>query len=135
MADDRLRAVGPGPAPRPGAGLGPAERVRDPGHFRRAFERRRPVSDAVLVLHVAENGLGFPRLGISVPRRLVRKATGRNRIKRRVREAFRLQKQDLPRGLDLIVVPRKLDLTPADVRASLTTLARDAERRIRRAGP
>jgi ribonuclease P protein component len=106
------------------------EHVRRPADFRRAFDRRRPASDAVLVVHAVENGLSHARLGISVGRKKVRKATARNRIKRLVREAFRQNKAELPTGVDLVVVPRSADLTFTQVRASLITLARAAAARL-----
>jgi ribonuclease P protein component len=51
------------------------------------------------------NGLPHPRLGLSVPRR-VGTAVVRNRVKRFIREAFRLSQHDWPRGYDVIVVVR-----------------------------
>ena len=51
------------------------------------------------------NDLGFMRLGLSVSRR-VGNAVKRNRIKRLIREAFRLQQHDWPGGYDLVVVVR-----------------------------
>jgi ribonuclease P protein component len=49
--------------------------------------------------------LGHPRLGISTPR-AVGTAPKRNRIKRLIRESFRLMQHDFPRGYDLLVVVR-----------------------------
>jgi ribonuclease P protein component len=108
----------------------PHERVRDPRDFRRAFALRRPVSDAVIVVHAVPNGLPHSRLGISVPRKLTRKAVVRNRLKRCIREAFRISKSALPAGLDLIVVPRAADLSVHQASASLPVLVRDAARRL-----
>ncbi len=109
----------------------PHERIKDPAAFRRAFDRKRSVSDAVLIVYGVENGLDHPRLGISVTRKKVRRATARNRLKRLIREAFRLTKADLPFGVDLVVLPRTSDLTFAAVRQSLETLTRDVARRLR----
>ncbi len=113
----------------------PHERIKNPGAFRRAFDRRRWESDAILTIYGVENGLDHPRLGISVSRKKVKTAPARNRLKRLIREAFRLSKPELPAGLDLVVVPRALAPRFADVRRSLPALARGLERRMRSRKP
>jgi ribonuclease P protein component len=105
------------------------ERVLDSADFRRAFERRRAVSDAWLVVHGRLNGLDHARLGVTVPRKVARRAVARNRIKRLVREAFRRQKDRFAPGVDLIVVPRSAEMTAEQARASLAALGPDAARR------
>jgi ribonuclease P protein component len=113
----------------------PHERIKEPETFRRAFERRRWESDAFLTVYGLENGLDHPRLGISVSRKKVKTATARNRLKRLIREAFRLSKPELPAGLDLIVIPRDPSAGFADLRRSLPDLARGVERRMRSRKP
>ncbi len=113
----------------------PHERIKEPGAFRRAFDRRRWESDAVLTIYGVENGLDHPRLGISVSRKKVKTAAGRNRLKRLIREAFRLSRPDLPAGLDLVVVPRDPSARFVDVRRSLPALARAVERRMKSRKP
>jgi ribonuclease P protein component len=108
----------------------PHERLKDPRDFRRAFERRRSESDDVLVIYGVENRREHPRLGISVSRKKVRSAHGRNRLKRLVREAFRLSKAELPSGIDLIVIPRRQNVTLGAVRRSLVALAGSIARRL-----
>jgi ribonuclease P protein component len=114
-----------------GARFRPHERIKDPAAFRRAFDRRRWESDGILTVYGVENGLDRPRLGISVSRKKVKTAAARNRLKRLIREAFRLSKPELPGGLDLVVVPRAPSPRFAEVRRSLSSLARDLERRMR----
>ena len=108
----------------------PHERLKDPKDFRRTFDRRRSSADDVLVVYAVENGLGHSRLGISLSRKKVRRAHARNRLKRLVREAFRLGKADLPAGIDLIVLPRRQDVSFAAVRQSLVTLSQSVARRL-----
>jgi len=55
-----------------------------------------------LTVFAIPNDLGYPRLGLSVGRK-VGTAPKRNRIKRLLREAFRLMQHDLPRGYDLVI--------------------------------
>ena len=108
----------------------PHERISDPAVFRRAFERKRSVSDASLIVYGLENGLDHARLGISASKRKIRNAADRNRVKRVLREAFRLSKTEFPPGVDLIIVPRGPALTFAQARASLPSLARSVARRL-----
>lgn len=49
----------------------------------------------------APNGLDYPRLGMIVPKKIIATAVGRNRIKRVIREVFRLNQAELV-GLDVV---------------------------------
>jgi len=55
-----------------------------------------------LCLYRLPNSLAHPRLALVVPKRLAPRATSRNRIRRLIREAFRLQQQRLG-GNDCVV--------------------------------
>jgi ribonuclease P protein component len=113
----------------------PHERIKSPADFRRAFERRKSVSNGALIIYGVENGLDHPRLGISVSRKKVRRATARNRIKRLIREAFRLQKAELAPGMDLIVLPRGGELSFAEAQESMASLGRELARRLKLSPP
>jgi len=57
---------------------------------------------AGLVLYRRPNEVGYARLGLIIPKRLVRTAVARNRIRRLAREAFRLEQLRLG-GVDCVV--------------------------------
>jgi len=82
----------------------PEHHVRRGADFQRAYRRRCRASDDLLLVFGCPNGLPYPRLGLSVSR-AKGNAVARNRWKRLIREAFRLSREQLPTGIDLIVIP------------------------------
>jgi ribonuclease P protein component len=108
----------------------PHERIKNPADFRRAFDRKRSASNAAIIVYGVENGLEYARLGLSVSKKRVRKAHDRNRVKRALREAFRLSKAEFPVGIDLVIVPRDGSVGFAEARTALPELARVVARRL-----
>ena len=110
----------------------PHERLRRPSDFRRVYDRRCSTSDGNLVVYACENELPFSRLGVSVSRKLGG-AVVRNRLKRLLREAFRLSRSELPTGLDLVLIPRGADSASLDgYLRSLPTLGRGVAGKLKR---
>lgn len=83
-----------------------AERLRARAEFKRTERRGRRVSGRHFVVYARANSLDWSRLGITVTRK-VGTATRRNRWKRRVREIFRRNKAEVPRGYDFVVIVRR----------------------------
>jgi ribonuclease P protein component len=108
----------------------PHERLRDPEAFRRAFERKRSVSNELLIMYGSENGLAYSRIGISIGRKKVKSAVARNRVKRLLREVFRQTRNEWPTGIDYVVVPRGPSISFDQLASSLPGLAKAIERRL-----
>lgn len=112
--------------------LGPGERLKAKADHERVRREGRRGGDAVLRVLVARNGLGWSRLASAIPRRHG-PAVIRNRLRRLYGEAFRLEKDRLPKGVDVVVSPPASGGAPdlAAVRASLVRLVTQAAARLR----
>jgi len=103
--------------------------------FQAVFEARERKSVGPLLVYARPNGLGFHRLGLSVSRRVGR-AVRRNRVKRHLREAFRLLQHELPGCYDLIIVVRPHAELPLEAYQNNLRLALESlDRRWRSARP
>lgn len=108
-----------------------SQHVRRQMDFTRIYSVKTAYNNGVLLVYAARNDLGYPRLGLSVSKK-VGKAHARNRWKRIIREAFRLQQSEfagvvlktaqnenrtditpeIAAGIDFIVIPKKTDVEP-----------------------
>lgn len=92
-------------------------RLTTPAEYR-AVLRTRPVGQGkILLLHYAshlqtpDNPI-CPKLGLITPKRILRLAVDRNRVKRVLRESFRHQQNNLPAGsyvFRLKTIPQSVD--------------------------
>jgi ribonuclease P protein component len=82
-----------------------ALRLRRRGEFRRVYEEGQRRSAPLCTIFFRANGLLETRVGITAPRRLGN-AVLRNRVKRRLREVFRLNRSLIPAGWDIVLNPR-----------------------------
>lgn len=78
-------------------------RLLTPSHFENVFSNAIPAVSPKLTLLGKHTELSHPRLGITVSKKNVRKAHDRNRVKRLIRESFRIQQHRLP-NIDIVVV-------------------------------
>jgi len=77
-------------------------RLTSPEQFRDVREKGAAKYAGPLRVAGMPNGLNHNRLGLAVSRRFGN-AVQRNKIKRRLREAFRLTQHALPTGFDLVI--------------------------------
>ena len=73
--------------------------------FRRLYARGESAATPMLVLYCRRNGRGCNRVGFTVSTKLGG-AVVRNRVRRRLREIYRLNAPRLKQGYDMVVVAR-----------------------------
>lgn len=108
------------------------KRIRKSAEFSRIYQGNVFVADGCLVIQALPNELGTTRMGISVSKKFGN-AVVRNRWKRLIREAFRLQQHQIPSGMDLVVRPKR-GAKPVftNVRQSMLTLSRRISKKLNR---
>jgi ribonuclease P protein component len=117
--------------------LSPRHRIKSARDFARIYQVRVRASDEYLLVYAAPGSRPFTRFGLSVSKKHGT-ATRRSRLKRLLREAFRLSQHDLPLGLDLILIPQRRPESPGrleDYRASLVKLCSRLTKRVAAARP
>ena len=85
-----------------GTGFPRTARVRAKAEFARVFESGVRRAEPAFALHWLAGPDGA-RLGLAVSRKVDRRAVGRNRIKRALRESFRLRRAQLAPGAYVVV--------------------------------
>lgn len=107
--------IGPEPAAKANGQPGPkkpprllfrrSQRLAHALQFQAVYAGKCSIQSGPLRVHARLNGEtpSITRLGLSVGRR-VGPAVTRNRVKRLLREAFRLSQRELPLGIDLVIV-------------------------------
>ena len=105
-------------------------KLRRPADFAAVYADQCRAGDGHLLVFARRNGQSETRCGLSVSKKHGN-AIRRNRLKRLLREAFRLTRHDLPTGLDLILIPRKdSGATLDDYCESLRRLVGKLDRRL-----
>ncbi len=102
-------------------GLPKSARLRTGAEFRRVFDQRQTCGNALFRIHFAPSSSA--RLGMGVSRRVSPRAVVRNRIRRQIRETFRLAAADL-KACDYVVLarPPAASASRAELQAALNQL-------------
>ena len=80
-------------------------RLLTPGNFQQVFEQPLRAGSPQLTILARPNALEHPRLGLAIPKKHLKLAVDRNRIKRVIRENFRQKQHQLP-ALDFVVIAK-----------------------------
>jgi ribonuclease P protein component len=105
-------------------------RLTDKRDFQRVFHHGQSFANRYLVLYYLKNRNSGPfRVGFSVSKK-VGKAIVRNRVKRLLREAFRLEKERVKDAADLVVIarPSAAELDFDTIRQNVLHLLRNMEK-------
>jgi ribonuclease P protein component len=88
------------------SGFGADAKLKDGTEFRRVYEQgRKTVGKFLILWHRQDPAERGAKLGLSVSSK-VGGAVRRARLKRLLRESFRLRRSELPKGLELVAYPR-----------------------------
>ena len=86
---------------------GREKRLLTPRHFKAVFDSPSgKVPGKNVLLLARDNGLDHPRLGLVIGKKSVKLSVERNRLKRQIRESYRLN-QEVLNGCDIVIVARK----------------------------
>ena len=102
-----------------------SERLKRSKEFKAVFQQCRKLEDGQLALYVQFSGdAALRKFGVSLSRALG-KAYLRNRLKRRLREIYRVEKEKFRGGYQIILVPRRgsAGRTFGELKTSFLTLA------------
>lgn len=81
------------------------ESLKKNHEFRRLYSRGKSAVSPYFAVYTRTNRLGVNRLGVTVGTK-VGKAVQRNRVRRRIREIYRLNEHRLVKGRDIVIVAR-----------------------------
>jgi len=122
------------------AKFGPSARLTDSAEFGYALKTKPIARGQHIFVHFSPNPALTARLGVIVPKRLLRLATARNAVKRVFREAFRQQRYRLRTGhfvIRLLKSPKYESLTQLKIqlRGELDQLITMLDRRYQQKQP
>ena len=83
-----------------------SESLKKNHQFQFVYKNGKSFANKYLVMYVKENGLEINRIGISVSKK-VGNSVVRHRVKRLVRESYRLHENIFNSGLDIVIVGRQ----------------------------
>ena len=82
-----------------------SESLKKNSDFQKVYKQGKSYANRYLDLYVLENGTVCNRIGISVSKK-VGNSIVRHRLKRLIKEAYRLQEDIFYRGLDIVIIAR-----------------------------
>ncbi|MBQ2643831.1 ribonuclease P protein component [Candidatus Saccharibacteria bacterium] len=85
-------------------------RFHSRGGVRYVYQKGKTIRKPKMSLVFVDNTRGFTRVAVVVSKKVEKSAVGRNRIRRRIYEALRLNFEDIPKKRDYIFIVYSKDL-------------------------
>ncbi|MFA5339531.1 MAG: ribonuclease P protein component [Candidatus Omnitrophota bacterium] len=82
------------------------ERITKTSDFKQALKNGSFYNGRALKLSISRNDRGVSRIGVSLRKHIFKLAVSRNKLRRHIKEAFRLNKEKLEKGYDIVAIPR-----------------------------
>ena len=86
------------------------ESIKKNYEFKRLYKSGKSFVNSVLAIYVRKNRLDHNRVGITVTVKLG-SAPVRNKVRRRIKEAYRINEQTFMTGFDIVIVARQKAVT------------------------
>ena len=80
--------------------------LRSSGDFKSVFDRARKICGEHVTLLFCSTDLGYPRLGLAIAKKHTRSAVVRNRVRRIIKESFRLNSNRLG-SVDIVILSKR----------------------------
>ena len=102
-----------------------SDSLRKNRDFQIVFKTGKSYANKILVMYVKENGTEKNRLGISVSKK-VGNSVVRHRVKRLIKESYRLREKVFNSGLDIVIIARNsaADASYQEVESALLHLSK-----------
>ena len=81
------------------------ERLRNNGDFRKVYNKGKSFANKYLVIFYMKNNSEFNRVGFSISKK-IGNAVVRNKVKRRMKESYRLNSNKFKKGYDIVFLAR-----------------------------
>ena len=109
-------------------------RLLTPSQFQRVFSNPVRVSSPEITLLAHFNDVEHPRLGLAIAKKSIKLACRRNRVKRIIRDSFRLNRHDF-HAIDIVVISKRgiEDLSSTQLQQLIKTLWTKLNRRCKKA--
>ena len=92
-----------------------SERISGRSAIEGLLREGRYISSGCLRVCYKAGSTEVTRIMVSVPKKLFKRAVKRNAVKRRIREAYRLQKELLTKPLDVLFIYTAAEILPTEV--------------------